>query len=227
MAEQKAPNDWQQVMAEGDEEAFRRLVEPHMDRLLRAAQHDLDYYVTQDRLREEDLTAEEIVGETLIYAWRHRDRCPTEMSLQGWLLGTQFRVLRVMVRQQEDYSSDKALSLNEPVESPNEDRDPQEWFRKWYEPEDTLESITPGNEPTDIEAPLFTNEETFELDPETRHVAIMHDEFDLPLDEVAYAMNQSIDETSSILERARERLRAGGEGATPETDRIARPGENR
>lgn len=225
MAEKKQPSDWQQIVEEGDEEAFRELVEPHMDRLLRAAEHDLDYYVALGRLREEDFTAEEVVGETLIYAWDHRDRCPAGMSLEGWLLSTQFRILRVMLRQQENYDSDKALSLDEPADLDPGERDPQVWFMEWYEPDPTLEDLTPGSDPTDIEAPLFTNEETFELDPETRHVAIMHDEFDLPLDEVAFAMNQSVDETSTVLERARERLRAGRQGG--KTDSIAPPGESR
>lgn len=65
-----------------------------------------------------------------------------------------------------------------------------------------------------MEAPLFTNQDTFEFDPDSRHVAMMHHEFDVPLDEVAAIMNRSVQETAKLLGEAHTTLRTQIEDAS-------------
>lgn len=212
MANRSAPPaDWQHVLDEGDETAFERLVEPFTDEMLRAARADLAYHVDQGHLHDEDLTAEEVVGEALIHAWERRAQRPPEMPLKSWLLGVQHRALRDLVAAHQAYRRDKALSLDEPVRLRPDNQDPQEWFRLSYEPDLTLEAVTPAQEPIDIEAPLDPSDATFTLDPDTRHVVMMHDEFDMNLSDVAFVMNLSIEETTGLLKQARTALRASNE----------------
>lgn len=193
-----------------DEDRFRSAAEPHLDVLHQAAQDDLDYYVDQGLIHENDFTPEEVVGETLLFAWEHRDRRPEDMSLRGWLLGQQHHITRRMVDDVTAYRKDKAISLDEQI--PSDARGQSEQARKGqygWKPEMniTWEDVTPAREPQDIEAPLFTNRDTFTLDPETRHVVMMHDEFDVPLPEVAAIMQYSVERTAALLEQARAHLR--------------------
>lgn len=202
-------DDWQAVLDRDDEAAFQDLVRPHIENLRRAAQHDLDYYVTQGDLHEHDLTPEEVVGETLIYTWEHRAQRPTDISLLGWLMGTQYRVLRDMVEARRQYRADKAISLDAQIPADAKSQGFQDRRQYGYKPDEVLiwEDVVAGYEPSDIEAPLFTNEDTFHLDPESRHVVMMHDEFDVPLPDIASAMHQAVRDTEALLEQARTSLR--------------------
>lgn len=210
MASKNSPtsDDWQAALDADDEEAFREAVRPHTDALIAAARHDLDYYADQGFIREGDFTPEEVVGETLIYAWEHRAQRPAQMSLNGWLQGMQYRVLRSLVEEQQQYRENKAISLDEQIPPDERAEGRQERFQYGYQPdaEITWEDVTPGAEPVDIEAPLFTNADTFHLDPDSRHVAMMHDEFEMELSEVASAMRRSVKETAALLSQARTTL---------------------
>lgn len=208
--------DWQTVMQEGDEETFHHLVTPLTDTLRRAAQRDLDFYVQQGRLHEDDLTPEEVTGEALIQAWQQRERCPKKMSLKGWLLGIQHRVLRGLVDQYAAYREDKAISLDEPVTLNPDAYDAQEWFWDWYEPEESLtwEDVTPGQRPVDLSPTLSARGGPHDLEIENYHVLMMHDEFEMGLPEVAYAMNRQVREVAELLEQARASLRERGTGAS-------------
>lgn len=206
----REPENWQEILDSGDEDRFQEVVRPHMDTLLRAAEHDLAYYVTQGYLHQDDLTAEEVTGEALIYAWDHRQRRPEKMSLRGWLLGSQYRVLQAMVEQTKSYREEKAISLDEPIpEEPNDPDDAvQEQFWEWYQPDIqiTWEDVVPSYEPVDYEVPLSATHETFELDPDSRHVLMMHDEFEMSLPEVAFIMGNQVNETAERLQQARATL---------------------
>ena len=210
--------DWHEVLASGDERAFRELVRPHTDALIEVARKDLEYYVAQGLLQRTDFSPEEVVGEGLIRAWDDRAKRPGPMSLRGWLLGNTYRTLRQMVDQERAYDADKVVSLDEKV-SNAESRDTQEQFWEWYQPDASLlyEDIIPANEPVDIEAPLYTSEDTLQLDPDSRHVVMLHREFEMPLQEVAMVMNRAIKEVSELYQRARvslsERLGYGDRGS--------------
>jgi DNA-directed RNA polymerase specialized sigma24 family protein len=208
--EQTDDRNWQRILDSDDETDFRHLVEPYLDDLLEAAQHDIDYYVHQGDLHADDLTPEEVTGEALVYAWTHRAQRPDGMSLIGWLLGTQYRVLRDLVAQRKKYRAEKTLSLDEPIPSDVWIKG-QEGRRQYPRAfpggaETTWKALTTGSEPREIEAPLFTNRDTFALDPDSRHVVMMHDEFDLPLSEIASAMDVALQDAERMLADARTSL---------------------
>ena len=210
--------DWRDAMDADDREAFREAARPYMDRLITAARHDLDYYIEQGELRADDFTPEEIAGEALIYAWDHRDKRPDQVSLQGWLLGTQHRLLRGMVRETLRYRDDKTLSLDEKIPPEAQAEGDLVWYQYSFQDAAlTWEDVTPASEPVDVTAPLFTNEDTFHLDPEERHAVMMHDEFEMDLTEVAFTMERSVQETAALLERARTSLHKR-QGAAPTAD---------
>lgn len=211
--------DWQEAMDDGDRDAFRAAAEPHMKALITAAGYDLAYYIEQGELHENDFAPEEVAGEALIYAWDHRDRRPDQVSLEGWLLGTQHRLLRGMVRQALTYREDKALSLDEQIPADAKAEGQHARYQYGYQPEAeiTWEDVTPGTRPVDINAPLFTNEDTFHLDPDARHAVMMHDEFEMDLSEVAFTMERSVQDTAALLEQARTSLRER-QGVAPTDD---------
>jgi DNA-directed RNA polymerase specialized sigma24 family protein len=204
-------DDWQDVMQRGDEEAFQHLVAPYFDTLLKAARHDLDFYVAQGHLQDDDYTPEEVVGETQLYAWRHRMHCPEKMSLRGWLLGVQHRLLRHLVEQQRSYREDKAIELDAPIPISADDQDKEEQFWEWYQPEDeTLwEDVLPAVTPVDIEIDLDKEGRDAILagDETARHVLIMHDEFEMTLPEIAFTLEQSINDVARTLETVRANFR--------------------
>lgn len=208
--EQLVENNWQAVMEQDDEDAFRAVVHPHTQALMDVARADLRFYVEQGELHERDFTPEEITGETLIYAWQHRRQRPEQMSLRGWLLGMQYRVMRAMVEKLRAYRHDKAISLDEPIPPHAADFETEEWFYEWNQPQSgdlTWEDITPGLEPVDLEVPLDGNRNLFTLDPDDYHVLMLHDEFEMPLSEVAFTLSRSLNETAEMLDQARVTLR--------------------
>jgi DNA-directed RNA polymerase specialized sigma24 family protein len=228
MAHQNGDRE-QTSLSEIDEDRFRALVRPYTDVLIRAARSGLEFYQHQGAIREEDFTPEEVTGEALIKAWDLRERRPEAMSLRGWLLGVQHRVLVGMVEQHRAYQDDNAISLDTSA-GPNEDADDvQEWFWDWYQPDSELiwEDVTPSGDPVDYEVSLDGEgrEAVRALDPDTRHVLTMHDEFEMPLPEVAYTMNLAVNEVAALLSQARASLREriGGEEGIRETDHPAPP----
>lgn len=210
---------WQETLQKGDQDAFHRLVDPQVDALLRAARHDLAYYIAQGHLHADDLSPEEVVGETQLHAWSHRERCPQRMSLRGWLLGVQHRLLRGLVAQQRAYRADKAISLDERVPINRAALDTQETFWDWYQPDVEIlwEDVIPGVEPVDIEIDLDKDgrDALLPLDESARHVLVMHDEFEVPLPEVAFIMGRSVNEIAGMLATARTDLRERLVGEAP------------
>lgn len=199
---------WHATLQDGDKAAFQDLVEQHLETLTEAAAEALDYYVRQGHLHRNDFNAEEIVGAGLIQAWEHRERAPEQMSLPGWLLGTQYRTLRGMVQRWRQYRAEKALSLDAPLPVNDVAYDTQEWFWDWYQPEKALtwEDVTPTQRQVDVEVPLEGGREALQ-DPDTWHVLTMHDHFEMDVNEVAFIMGRSVNETAGLIEEARTTLR--------------------
>lgn len=128
-----------------EKEAFRAQVEPHLDELLSAAKHELEYRQAVGDLTLDDLTAEELVGETLARAWRDRHRRPPLLGLRPWLLGLLFRVADSLARQEARRREAAAVSLEAPV--PPEPRyDDDESFWEWYQPDESTrwEDVIPA-----------------------------------------------------------------------------------
>lgn len=199
------PENWEAVLKDSDQDAFRELVEPYTDVMLLAARRDLEFYLQQEILQDSDFTPEEIVGETLLHAWQHRDVRPEKMALRSWLLGTQHRVTRGLVNRLRSYRHDKDISLDEPIPTDPDAQDTQEWFWDWYQPEQELtwEDVIPAQQPEDMEVPLTGDREELLEDTDARHVLVLHDEFEMSLPEVAFTINRSPEAVAELLEIAR------------------------
>ncbi len=202
---------WKTVL-EGDRRAFRRLIEPYVDELLRAAHRELAHYQRLKELRPEDLTAEELVGETLITAWRQRHRKPRRLSIRAWLLGLLHRVLQRYVQRERLFRQLWELSLEAPV-PPEPIYDDEESFWEWYQPDDLerWEDVLP--DPSSLEEERLMVEEMppealETLEPIERQVLLLHDAHELPVREVAVVVRRSVRETVELLRRARQRVQA-------------------
>jgi RNA polymerase sigma-70 factor (ECF subfamily) len=197
------------ILRDNDEEGFRDLVQEHMDVLLRVAQQEIEYYVFEAYLNPQDLAAEDVVGEALIHGWEQLRQRPEGMSLRGWLLGVEYRTVQKLVEQLRRYRDEKAISLDDPLPMEPDNMDVQEWFWEWYQPDATItwEDVVPAVEPVDMEIPLYDVRDTLTLDPDARHVLMMHDEFEVPIQEVAFAMNRAVVETAELIDQARASLR--------------------
>ncbi len=198
---------WEEILQGSNKDAFQDVVEPYMDVLLEAARRDLKFYIRNGSLHEGDFSPEELVGEGLIHAWKHREVRPPDMPLRSWLLGTQHRVTRGLVGRFRAYRKDKALSLDEPVELNSAGDDAQEWFWDWYQPDHELtwDEILPSGEEGDVERE--PNDALEPADTEKRHVLVLHDDFEMSLPEVSFTMNRSPDAVSELLKQARTTVR--------------------
>lgn len=196
--------DWQAVLG-GDRTAYNRMVEPHLEELIRAARRDIRYHQHLGDLAPGDLTPEELVGEALLRAWRSRRRRPSEVSLRAWLLGTQHRVLQKVIQAEHLERDLWAVSLEDPV-PPAPLFDDEASFWEWYQPDDVTrwEDVIPADLPPAGEMPDVEEEATHGLEPEPRRVLLLHDEHELPLAEVAVATGQTVRETVALLEQARQ-----------------------
>lgn len=211
----KEREDWQRILREEDEVSFNALVEPYIGALNRAARHYLNYYVAQGHIPQDAITVEDVVGETLVRAWNFRSSRPEKMPIRAWLLATLYRVVRSMVMQERAYRRENAISLDEPIPINPQEQATQEHFWEWYQWDDQLDwqDVIPNEVPVDYEVSLYDSEATAALDPDTYHVLMMHDEFEMSLPDVAFTMNRAVNEVAELLDMARADLRerlAGG-----------------
>lgn len=197
------------ILRENDEEGFRDMVQEHLPQLLLVAQQEIDYYVFGGFLHRQDLAPEDVVGEGLIHSWDQLEHRPEGMSLRGWLLGVTYRTIRKLVEQYRVFRNEQAVSLDAPLPINPDNMDIQEWFWEWYQPDSSMtwEDVVPAVEPVDLETPLYDVRDALALDPDARHVLMMHDEFDVPLEEVAFTMNRAVVETAELIDQARATLR--------------------
>lgn len=212
--------NWKEAVESSDREAFRDLTEKYTKELLDAARHELLFYAEQGRIHRKDFTAEEIVGETFIYAWEQREHKPEDLRIKAWLLAAQHRLLRQLVAAEQQYRADKAISLDEPVPQPRRSEDPRSRFPTLYHPEEPIrwEDVTPDGAPTDIDVSLEDGQPA--QDALAAHALLLHDEFKLEPEEVAYAMNASVRAIAEQLEHARTTAHERGMDGT-------RPPQNR
>lgn len=196
--------DWKAVL-DGDRAAFNRMVAPHLDELLRAARRDIRYHVHLDDLKRGDVTAEELVGESLLRAWKSRRQRPAGVSLRAWLLGTQHRVLQKLIRQEQLERALWAVSLEDPV-PPEPLFDDEASFWEWYQPDDVTrwEDVLPADVAPAEAMPPLDEEATHALESEPRQVLLLHDEHELSLAEIAAVTGRSVREVTEMLTRARQ-----------------------
>ncbi|MEM1118440.1 MAG: sigma factor [Bacteroidota bacterium] len=215
-APQPSAEAWRRARA-GDRDAFEEALAPYhtdlrdaADRLLAVERDPVDGTPTDEL--PADITPEELMGEALLRAWDLRERYDADqMSFRAWLLGLQSRSLDRYVRRESRYARRKAISLDEELPT-GEDQDAvQEQFYAFRQPFDVdtyaeiVAGSTAGGEP-----PLDADDldRLGVAEAEARRAAVLHDEFELSLAEVAQILDASLKDTASMMNLAREGLRA-------------------
>lgn len=178
-----------QASLNGDRDAFQRLLNPHLEELLAAAGRDLRYHCAIGDIRQDEISAEELVGETLLRAWRDRHRRPHSLDIRPWLLGLQFRVLTRIVRQELLRRDLASVSLEAPAPAePIYDDDESFW--EWYQPDETLrwEDIVADDATAGVEEPELFDRGVPGLSPLARQVLIFRHVHRFTVGEVASSL---------------------------------------
>jgi len=199
---------WRKVLA-GDKDGYRHLVEPYLPELMAAAARELRYRRAVGDLRPQDLSADELVGETLARGWRDRARSPTALEVRPWLLGLEFRVLEAIVRSERRARRLAGVSLDAPVEDQAEAADAtDEEFWEWYQPDDVTlwEDVIPAE---DLQPEDLGDEQTYRLTNEERQALVLSVEHRLSVVEIASVMNLSPERTIRLIEDAQRQLGNG------------------
>jgi len=198
---------WRKVLA-GDKDGYRRLVEPHLPELMAAAARELRYRRAVGDLRPQDLTADELVGETLARGWRDRARRPQELEMRAWLLGLEFKVLESIVRSERRARRLAGVSLEAPVDDPAQAADAtDEEFWEWYQPDDATrwEDVIPAQ---DLEPADLSDERTYRLTNEERQALVLSVEHRLSVREISTVMNLPPERAVRLIDTAQRQLDA-------------------
>lgn len=215
-APQPPADAWRRALS-GDRDAFEEALAPYQPDLHETAARLLD--VERDPVDGSptdeapvDLTPEELVGDTLLRAWELRDRFDGDrMSFRAWLLGLQSRSLDRYARREARYARRKAISLDEELPTTEDQDAVEEQFYEFRQPfdVDTYEEIFA--ETTADDEPLLDEADFDRLgvdEADARRAAVLYDEFELSLPEVAQIVDASLKDTAAMMNLAREGLRA-------------------
>lgn len=199
-------NHWDTILL-GDHETFNRIVEPYLKEMSQIAEHEILYHEYLGHFVQSDLTAEELVGEALLWAWRTRRNRPEGIDMRAWLLGTLKRVIQRKVKQETLLRKTESVSLESPVPSKTHfDKDQSYW--DWHQPDDFTkwEDIIKDHDVLPDDYLEFEERETYNLPEQARIVFLLQDKYRLAPQEVAYIMNLSVKETLDTLGSAREEV---------------------
>jgi len=201
-----AETDWV-VALHGDREAFQRVVAPHLGTLLDAAVHELRYHNALGDFGGDSPTAEEVVGEVLIRAWRDRKRRPANLSTRAWLIGLLFRVVQDLIRRELRFHGALAKST-EGSPPPPTSYDDDEGFWEWYQPDEAshLEDLLAERTFTPEEMAIADDDFGHALPLRARQALLLHDVHGVPMHEVATVIGTSEDKARCILSKARRIL---------------------
>ncbi len=227
------PSDaWTRALA-GDRDAFNEAIAPYQDTLLDAARRQVDVQRQNGILAADDLTPEELAGETLIRAYDRRETFDADrMPLRAWLLGLQTRTLMRLARDEARYDSRTPISLDAAVPTGEDTDAVEEAFYEFREPFDVLTygDLVPGTiaadadpveqgtsdltndddnpfGPTDGEGPNALTEDPLADRLGRAHQALLlHDEFELSLQEVASILDESVKSVAENVNAARAGL---------------------
>jgi RNA polymerase sigma factor (sigma-70 family) len=196
---------WERRM-DGDRQAFQQLALSHLDELFAAAQRDLRYHVMLGDLRQHDLGPEELVGETLLRAWRDRLRKPASLGIRPWLLGLQFRVLTRIIRQERLLQRLVSTSLEAPAPEPPI-YDDDESFWEWFQPDEMVrwQDILSGDAHPEFALELL-DRDIPGLSPLARQVLVLRRVHSLTFAEIASGLRISYERLSQLWREGRTRL---------------------
>lgn len=172
--------------------------------LLEAARREVRYRIAMGELRPDDLTSEELVGETLARASRDRGRRPAALGERAWLLALLHRVSEDIVRNEVRFRQLAAVSL-EAKPPPEPFYDDDEGFYEWYQPDEMTRWEDLVAEPASLtpEEVVAAEEELRSLAPRTRLVYVLHDIHRLSVAEIAQAIGIPGEEVLRLLAEAR------------------------
>jgi len=192
------------MSAQDERAAFDRLVAPHLDELLRAARRELRYRIALGQLGRDDLSPEELVGETLVRAWDDRHRRPALLNTRAWLLALLHRVAESIARREMRFRRLAPVSL-EASPPPEPFYDDDESFWEWYQPDDMTRWEDVVAEPTQLtpDEVVDAEERLRSLAPRERLVYVLHDVHRLTPKEIAQAVGVPPEEVLRLLEKAR------------------------
>lgn len=214
---QSLPSDVAQAVwraaLRGDRDAFQATVQPYLGELLEAAQRELRYRIALGDLSADDLTAEELLGETLVRAWRDRHRRPPLLGLKVWLLALLFRVAENIARRESRFKKLATVRLEERL-PPEPIYDDDESFWEWYQPDELTrwEDVVTESSSDPAEVVAASEELTRSLEPRMHQVFVMHDIYRVPLRDVAWALGISASDASQLLAAARSVVASKGAG---------------
>ena len=197
--------------AQGDEEAFRELVDPHRREL------EVHCYRILGSLQD----AEDVLQETLLGAWRGLERFEERASLRAWLyrIATN-RCLNAL----RDAGRRPPPPLDLPFDTPEPTRVGEPTWLQPY-PDVLLEGIIDASPGPDAR---YETREALELafiaalqdlPPRQRAALVLRDVLGFHAAEVADLLDSSVDSVKSALKRARATL----EKRLPRTDRDRAP----
>lgn len=203
-----AEADWVAAL-HGDRDAFQRVVTPHLGTLLDLAVRELRYHNALGDFAGDSPTAEELVGEVLIRAWRDRKRRPHNLGTRAWLLGLLFRVVQDVIRRDDRLNAAAGVSLEaRPPPEPFPAYDDDESFWEWYQPDEAphLEDLVGESTSTPEEMAIADDDFAHALPPRARQALLLHDVHGVPMRDVATVIGTSEDKARRILSKARRIL---------------------
>ena len=184
-------------------------MEPYLAELTAAAARELRYRRAVGDLRPQDLSADELVGETLARGRRDRARKPANLEVRPWLLGLEFKVLESIVRSERRARRLAGVSLDAPVVDQAELAEAtDEEFWEWYQPDDVTlwEDVIPAE---DLQPEELSDERTYQLTNEERQALVLSVEHRLSVVEISSVMNLSPERTVRLIEGAQRQLGSG------------------
>lgn len=190
--------------------AFLEDVKPYLDELHESAWHHLAYHQARGELDAKSLTAEEVVGETLILAFDGRKKRPTDVPLRSWLLSVESRAIDAFIAAEEGEHELWAFSLDEPLPCRSvHDEHTHEGFWTWVdldELESVAESVAAPDEPLSPQTVAAMIAELKTLRPKQWRAWLLSDAHRLSLQHVASALGESVDRASEFIREARQLL---------------------
>ena len=134
---------WEKVLL-GDKELFKKMTEPCLPTLLKAAKRSLRHEKHSGHLLDA-LHPAELVGETLLQAWIRRYSRPERYSLKYWLLRVQRWALKQIVLKEMEWKRLTAVSLEEPVKNMALDEQDSQWPIPQTEVQECWRDIIPDD----------------------------------------------------------------------------------
>ncbi len=182
---------------------------PHLDELLESASHHIRYYEAIGDLPAGELSAEELVGETIVRAYHASQPKPSNVSLRSWLLTLETRTAQDLAtesNQQKRWSVSFDENIPDPIGSP-----PDESFWHWHAyadhgvAMDTDVAIDESNHLKKIthikDLVLDTSWLTKLRSPQWR-AWLLHEVHNLSLSETAAALHQSTVRVTELIRDA-------------------------